>query len=70
MGSVPSTQQTEHVPLPNDMNVHDTQVPHAGVDYTWEGDVIPSYDVLISLVRKPTLGSTSCTLVSQVGVRT
>ncbi|KAF6138427.1 hypothetical protein GIB67_027999 [Kingdonia uniflora] len=45
--SVPSTQQTEYVPLPNDMNLDYTQFPQFGVDYTWEGDEIPSDDVLI-----------------------
>ncbi|KAF6175916.1 hypothetical protein GIB67_003404 [Kingdonia uniflora] len=65
MVSVPSTQQIEYVPLPDDMNVDDTEVPNAGVDYTWEGDVnpsydvIPSYDVTISSIREPTPGSTS-----------
>ncbi|KAF6145594.1 hypothetical protein GIB67_037627 [Kingdonia uniflora] len=29
----PSTQQIEYVPLPDDINIDDTQVPHAGVDY-------------------------------------
>ncbi|KAF6165749.1 hypothetical protein GIB67_012646 [Kingdonia uniflora] len=70
MVSVPSTQQTKYVPLPDDISIDDTQVPHAGVDYTWEGDAIPSYDVPISPVREPTLGTTSHTHVSQVGVRT
>ncbi|KAF6157317.1 hypothetical protein GIB67_004255, partial [Kingdonia uniflora] len=42
------------------MNVDDTQVPYAGVDYPWESEVIPSYDVPISPVREFT----------QVGVRT
>ncbi|KAF6156443.1 hypothetical protein GIB67_001486 [Kingdonia uniflora] len=38
MESVPSsTQQSECVPLPDDMNVDDTQVPLAGVDYPWDG---------------------------------
>ncbi|KAF6161279.1 hypothetical protein GIB67_009166 [Kingdonia uniflora] len=60
----PSTQQTEYVPLPDDINIDDTQVPHAGVDYPWESEVIPSYDVHISPVREPTHGSTSCTPVS------
>ncbi|KAF6146217.1 hypothetical protein GIB67_011689 [Kingdonia uniflora] len=32
----PSTQQTEYVPLPDNTNVDETQVPHAGVDYPWE----------------------------------
>ncbi|KAF6163690.1 hypothetical protein GIB67_036150 [Kingdonia uniflora] len=68
MASVsPSTQQTEYVPLPDDMNVDNTQVPHAGVDYPWEGEAISSYDVPISPVREPTPGTTSRT---QVGVRT
>ncbi|KAF6134050.1 hypothetical protein GIB67_038341 [Kingdonia uniflora] len=44
----PSTQQTEYVPLPDDTNIDETQVPHAGVDYPWEGEAIPSYDVPIS----------------------
>ncbi|KAF6137413.1 hypothetical protein GIB67_036450 [Kingdonia uniflora] len=70
MASVPSTQQSEYVPLPDDMNVDDTQVPHARVDYSWKGDAIPSYDVPISPVREPTLCSTSRTPVSQVGVGT
>ncbi|KAF6175946.1 hypothetical protein GIB67_003434, partial [Kingdonia uniflora] len=60
MTSVPSsTQQSEYVPLPDDMNVEDTQVPLAGVDYPWDGEVIPSYDAPISPVREPTHGSTS-----------
>ncbi|KAF6158026.1 hypothetical protein GIB67_014820 [Kingdonia uniflora] len=60
MASVPSsTQQSEYVPLPDDMNVDDTQVPLAGVDYPWDGEAISSYDAPISLVREPTLGSTS-----------
>ncbi|KAF6176133.1 hypothetical protein GIB67_023424 [Kingdonia uniflora] len=66
----PSTQQIEYVPLPDNMNVDDTQVAHAGFDYPWEGEVIPSYDVPISPVREPILGSTSRTHVPQVGVRT
>ncbi|KAF6134293.1 hypothetical protein GIB67_021890 [Kingdonia uniflora] len=73
MASVPSsTQQSEYVPLPDDMNVDDTQVPLAGVDYPWDGEAIPSYDVPISPVREPTPGSTSRfrTPVPQVGVRT
>ncbi|KAF6153993.1 hypothetical protein GIB67_037697 [Kingdonia uniflora] len=68
MASVPSSiQQTEYVPLPDDMNVDDTQVPHTGVDYPWEGEAIPSYDVSISPVREPTPSTTSRT---QVGIRT
>ncbi|KAF6175443.1 hypothetical protein GIB67_036534, partial [Kingdonia uniflora] len=67
MTSVPSTQQTKYVPLPDDMNIDDTQVPHAGVDYLWEGEAIPSYNVPISPVREPTLSTTSRT---QVGVQT
>ncbi|KAF6137289.1 hypothetical protein GIB67_036326 [Kingdonia uniflora] len=60
MASVPSsTQQSEYIPLPNDMNADDTQVPLAGVDYPWDGEAIPSYDVPISPVREPTPGSTS-----------
>ncbi|KAF6134983.1 hypothetical protein GIB67_021733 [Kingdonia uniflora] len=70
MASVPSTQQSEYVPLPDDMNIGDTQVPKAGVDYTWKGDAIPSYEPSFSPVREPTPGSTYRTLVSQVGVRT
>ncbi|KAF6174423.1 hypothetical protein GIB67_024445 [Kingdonia uniflora] len=54
MASVPpSTQQTEYVPLPDDMNIGDTQVPLAGVDYPWEG-------------WEPTPGSASHTPVSQM----
>ncbi|KAF6167962.1 hypothetical protein GIB67_020532 [Kingdonia uniflora] len=41
------------------MNVDDTQVPLAGVDYPWDGEAIPSYDAPISPIREPTLGSTS-----------
>ncbi|KAF6172911.1 hypothetical protein GIB67_035465 [Kingdonia uniflora] len=67
MASVPSTQQKEYVPLLDDMNVDDTQVSHAGVDYPWECEAIPSYDAPISPVMEPTPGGTSCT---QVGVRT
>ncbi|KAF6154682.1 hypothetical protein GIB67_000566 [Kingdonia uniflora] len=68
MASVPpSTYQTKYVPLPDDTNVDDTQVPHARVDYTWEGEVIPSYDVPISPVKGPTPCTTSRT---QVDVRT
>ncbi|KAF6148187.1 hypothetical protein GIB67_011962 [Kingdonia uniflora] len=67
MGSVPSTQQTEYVPLPDDMNVDDTQVPYTGVDYTWEGDGIPFHDVPISPIREPTPGSISRTPMSQIG---
>ncbi|KAF6139104.1 hypothetical protein GIB67_010830 [Kingdonia uniflora] len=68
MASVPpSTQQTEYVPLPDDMNVNDIQIPHAGVDYPWERGAIPSYDVPISPIWEPTPGTTSRT---QVGVRT
>ncbi|KAF6152028.1 hypothetical protein GIB67_010602 [Kingdonia uniflora] len=60
MTSVPSsTQQSEYVPLPDDMNIDDTQVPLAGVDYPWDGEAIPSYDAPISSVREPTPGSTS-----------
>ncbi|KAF6139535.1 hypothetical protein GIB67_015492 [Kingdonia uniflora] len=60
MTSVPSsTQQSEYVPLPDDMNVDDAQVPLAGVDYLWDGEAIPSYDAPISPVREPTPGSTS-----------
>ncbi|KAF6138855.1 hypothetical protein GIB67_018586 [Kingdonia uniflora] len=60
MASVPSsTQQSEYVPLPDDMNVDDTQVPLTGVDYPWDGEAIPSYDAPISPVREPTHGSTS-----------
>ncbi|KAF6144158.1 hypothetical protein GIB67_004831 [Kingdonia uniflora] len=66
----PSTQQTEYVPLPDDTNVDETQVPHAGVDYPWEGEAIPSYDVPISPGREPTTGSTSRTPMSQVGGQT
>ncbi|KAF6145798.1 hypothetical protein GIB67_016247 [Kingdonia uniflora] len=58
--SVPSsTQQSEYIPLPDDMNVDDTKVPLAGVDYLWDGEAIPSYDAPISPVREPTHGSTS-----------
>ncbi|KAF6169036.1 hypothetical protein GIB67_038533 [Kingdonia uniflora] len=72
MASVPllSTQQTEYVPLSDDINVDDTHVSHAGVDYPWECEAIPSYDVLISPGREPTPDSTSRTPVSQIGVRT
>ncbi|KAF6152602.1 hypothetical protein GIB67_013049 [Kingdonia uniflora] len=66
----PSTKQTEYVPLLDDMNVDNTQVPHAGVDYPREGEAILSYDVPINPVREPTPGTTSRTPVSQVGVRT
>ncbi|KAF6144051.1 hypothetical protein GIB67_001847, partial [Kingdonia uniflora] len=60
MASVPSsTQQSEYVPLPDDMNVDDTQVPLAGVEYPWDGEAIPFYDAPISPVREPTPGSTS-----------
>ncbi|KAF6164496.1 hypothetical protein GIB67_025322 [Kingdonia uniflora] len=60
MTSVPSsTQQSEYVPLPDDMNADDTQVPLAGVDYPWDGEAIPSYDASISPIREPTPGSTS-----------
>ncbi|KAF6163313.1 hypothetical protein GIB67_025177, partial [Kingdonia uniflora] len=53
MASVPSsTQQSKYVPLPDDMNVDDTQVPLAGVDYPWDGETIPSYDAPISPTRK------------------
>ncbi|KAF6166875.1 hypothetical protein GIB67_020309, partial [Kingdonia uniflora] len=41
------------------MNADDIQVPLARVDYPWDGEAIPSYDVSISLVREPTPGSTS-----------
>ncbi|KAF6169138.1 hypothetical protein GIB67_038635 [Kingdonia uniflora] len=41
-----STQQSEYVPL-------------VGVDYPWDGEVIPSYDASISPLREPTPGSTS-----------
>ncbi|KAF6154740.1 hypothetical protein GIB67_032352 [Kingdonia uniflora] len=66
----PSTQQTEYVPLPDDTNFDKTQVPYAGVDYPWEGEAIPSYDVPNSPGREPTLGSTSRTPMSQVGGQT
>ncbi|KAF6153145.1 hypothetical protein GIB67_034867 [Kingdonia uniflora] len=60
MTSVPSsTQQSEYVPLPDDMNVDNTQVPLAGVDYPWDCEAISSYDAPISPVREPTPGSTS-----------
>ncbi|KAF6166272.1 hypothetical protein GIB67_008700 [Kingdonia uniflora] len=60
MASVPSsTQQSEYVPLPDDMNVDDTQVPLARVNYPWDGEAIPSYDSPISPVRESTHGSTS-----------
>ncbi|KAF6156974.1 hypothetical protein GIB67_039735 [Kingdonia uniflora] len=60
MVSVPSsTQQSDYVPLPDDINVDDTQVPLAGVDYPWDGEAIPTYDAPISPVREPTPGSTS-----------
>ncbi|KAF6159954.1 hypothetical protein GIB67_033038 [Kingdonia uniflora] len=63
---------SEYVPLHDDMNVDDTQVPLAGVDYPWDGEAIPSYDAHISPVREPTPGSTSRsrTPAPQVGVRT
>ncbi|KAF6141436.1 hypothetical protein GIB67_021252 [Kingdonia uniflora] len=61
---------TDYVPLPDDMNVDNTQVPHVKVNYPWEGEAIPSYDVPISPVREPTPGSTSHTPVAQVGVQT
>ncbi|KAF6177008.1 hypothetical protein GIB67_022898 [Kingdonia uniflora] len=48
----------------DDMNVKDTQVPLAGVNYLWEGEVIPSYGVPISPGMEPTPGSTSRTPVS------
>ncbi|KAF6141260.1 hypothetical protein GIB67_024344 [Kingdonia uniflora] len=54
-----STQQSEYVPLPEDMNVDDTQVPLAGVDYPCDGKAIPSYDAPVSPIREPTPGSTS-----------
>ncbi|KAF6171882.1 hypothetical protein GIB67_011779 [Kingdonia uniflora] len=54
-----STQQSEYVPLPEDMNVDNTQAPLAGVYYPWDGEAIPSYDAPISPVREPTPGSTS-----------
>ncbi|KAF6163393.1 hypothetical protein GIB67_029242 [Kingdonia uniflora] len=66
----PSTQQTEYVPLLDDTNVDDTQVPHAGVDYPWEGEAIPSYNVPIGPGREPTPGSTSRTPMSQGGGQT
>ncbi|KAF6146838.1 hypothetical protein GIB67_018491, partial [Kingdonia uniflora] len=69
MESVPSsTQQSEYVPLPNDMNVDDTQVLLAGVNYPWDGEAIPSYYAPISPVREPTPGSTSrsCTPTPQL----
>ncbi|KAF6147293.1 hypothetical protein GIB67_009776 [Kingdonia uniflora] len=53
-----STQQSEYASLPDDMNVDDTQVPLARVDYPWDGEAIPSYDAPISSVREPTPGST------------
>ncbi|KAF6138495.1 hypothetical protein GIB67_022529, partial [Kingdonia uniflora] len=68
MASVHSSiQQSEYVPLPDDMNVDDTQVPLAEVDYPWDGEAIPSYDAPISPVREPTPGSTSrsCTPAPQ-----
>ncbi|KAF6142777.1 hypothetical protein GIB67_023259, partial [Kingdonia uniflora] len=49
------------------MDIDDTQFPQSGVDYTWEGDVIPSDDVHISPVSYPTSGSTPHTPISQVG---
>ncbi|KAF6158889.1 hypothetical protein GIB67_012306 [Kingdonia uniflora] len=70
MVSIHSTQQSEYVRLSDDMSVDDTHVPQAGVDYTWEGDVIPSYKQFISPLREPTPGTTSHTPVCQVGVRT
>ncbi|KAF6171382.1 hypothetical protein GIB67_009523, partial [Kingdonia uniflora] len=73
MASIPSsTQQSEYVPLPDDMNIDDTQVSLAEVDYPQDGEVIPSYDAPLSLVREPTPSSTSRsrTHASQVGVRT
>ncbi|KAF6166958.1 hypothetical protein GIB67_030651 [Kingdonia uniflora] len=66
----PSTQHTEYVPLPDDMNVDDIQVFHAEVDYPWEGEAIPSFNVPISPGREPTPSSTFRTQVSQVGVQT
>ncbi|KAF6145794.1 hypothetical protein GIB67_016243 [Kingdonia uniflora] len=60
MTSVPSSaQQSEYIPLPDDMNVDDTQVPLTRIDYPWDGEAIPSYDAPISPVREPTHGSTS-----------
>ncbi|KAF6166903.1 hypothetical protein GIB67_029126 [Kingdonia uniflora] len=70
MASAPSTQQLEYVLLPNDINIDDTQVSQARVDYTWEGDAIPSYEPSLSPVREPTPGSIFRTHVSKVGVRT
>ncbi|KAF6159033.1 hypothetical protein GIB67_022188 [Kingdonia uniflora] len=71
MASVPSsTQQSEYAPLSDDMNVDDTQVPLAGVDYPWEGEAIPSYDAPISPVREYTPGSTSRSRTPAVGVQT
>ncbi|KAF6139564.1 hypothetical protein GIB67_015521 [Kingdonia uniflora] len=70
MTSVPSTQQSEYVPLPDDMNVDDTQVPHTGVDYPWDGEVIPSYEPYLNPVREPTPGTTSRTPMSQVSIHT
>ncbi|KAF6169146.1 hypothetical protein GIB67_038643 [Kingdonia uniflora] len=73
MASVPSsTQQSEYVPLPDDMNVDDTQVPLARVDYRWDSEAIPSFDAPICPVREPTPGSSSHsrTPAPQVGVRT
>ncbi|KAF6169409.1 hypothetical protein GIB67_010634 [Kingdonia uniflora] len=69
MASIPSTQQSEYVPLPDDINIDDTQVPHDGVDYPWEGEAIPSYEPSLSPVRELTPGTTR-TPVSQVCVRT
>ncbi|KAF6167143.1 hypothetical protein GIB67_029781 [Kingdonia uniflora] len=66
MESRPSTQQKEYVPLPDDINVNDTQFPQSRVDYTWESDIIPSYDVPISPVSQPTPDSTPLTPMSQL----
>ncbi|KAF6141797.1 hypothetical protein GIB67_011182 [Kingdonia uniflora] len=73
MASVPSyTQQSEYVPLPDDMQVDNTQVSIAEVDYPWEGEAIPSDDSPISRVREHTPSSTSRsrTPASQVSART
>ncbi|KAF6137161.1 hypothetical protein GIB67_030925 [Kingdonia uniflora] len=66
----PSTQQAEYVHLPYNININDTKVPHAKVDYPWEGESISSYDVPISPGREPTPGSISRAPMSQVGVKT
>ncbi|KAF6168189.1 hypothetical protein GIB67_011574, partial [Kingdonia uniflora] len=68
MASVPSsTQQSKYVPLPDDMNVGDTQVPLARFYYPRDGEAIPSYDAHINQVREPTPSSTSrsCTPAPQ-----